>query len=229
MVAVSTTAMQPESSIVTNSCKSLHAGIWYTYWNIRREGTAILTTVYFIRHAESIYTDGNERERGLTDKGKRDALRVRDLLADRPIEAVVSSPYRRAIDTVRPLADALGKPVAIEEHLRERLASGTSFGKDEFMQAKKKLFEQPDFSFPGGESSEAAGLRAVRILAGLLREYEGRTIAIGTHGDIMTLMLNRYDPGFGYPFWTSLTMPDIYRLEFDREGKLRQTTRLWPE
>lgn len=189
--------------------------------------TAADTVVYMIRHAQSIYVEGEERSRGLTDRGRRDAMRVRDLLRDQTIEAFVSSPYRRAIETIQPLADAAGKPVAAVEPLRERLSSGTDLGKDYFMEAKRKLFEEPDFSFPGGESSSEAGQRAGEALRVLLRQYKGKAIAIGTHGDIMTLMLNAYDKRFDYAFWKSLTMPDIYRLEFDRENKLANAIRLW--
>lgn len=37
------------------------------------------TTVYFVRHAQSIYSEGEERSRGLTDAGKNDSLEVKEL------------------------------------------------------------------------------------------------------------------------------------------------------
>ncbi|WP_367668793.1 hypothetical protein [Paenibacillus sp.] len=49
---------------------------------------------------------------------------------------------------------------------------------------------------------------------------------LGTHGDIMTLMMNDFDPAYGFEFWGSTTMPDIYKLEL--EGmRMRGVTRLW--
>ncbi|MNH46104.1 hypothetical protein D3C79_1087550 [compost metagenome] len=53
------------------------------------------------------------------------------------------------------------------------------------------------------------------------------TIALGTHGDILTLMLNYFDPQqFHYEFLKSSSMPDIYRAEF--EGKqLLKVVREW--
>ncbi|RKN79140.1 histidine phosphatase family protein [Paenibacillus ginsengarvi] len=185
-----------------------------------------LTVVYFVRHADSVYVEGAERERGLTDQGKRDALTVCDLLFGEPIDAFHSSPYQRAVDTIQPLADAKGMDITTWEDLRERLASGSDLGK-RFKEAKKKLFEEPDFAYPGGESSKEAALRAARVLGELLLRHRGQSIVIGTHGDIMTLMLNHFDPRFDYAFWTGTTMPDLYRLEFDPADKLTLVTRLW--
>jgi 2,3-bisphosphoglycerate-dependent phosphoglycerate mutase len=185
------------------------------------------TYIYFIRHAESVYIEGVERERGLTDKGKKDAAAIRDLLLGEQIDVFVSSPYQRAVHTVKELADAAGQSILIEEDLRERQLSGADVGKERFMEAKRKLFEEPDFSFPGGESSHEAQNRAGSVMAKLLQRYSGKKIGIGTHGDIMTLMMNRYDETYGYDFWRSTTMPDIYRLEFDQSDKLIEVTRLW--
>lgn len=38
------------------------------------------TRIIFVRHAESVYLEGKERERGLTNKGIFDSMKVRDLL-----------------------------------------------------------------------------------------------------------------------------------------------------
>ena len=36
-----------------------------------------------------------------------------------------------------------------------------------------------------------------------------------THGNLLALVLNGFDPAFGYEFWHQLSFPDIYRLAFD--------------
>lgn len=185
------------------------------------------TFIYFIRHAESVFVEGTERERGLTEKGKRDTTSIRDLLKDEQIEVFVSSPYRRAVDTIQLLADTANRPIGIEEDLRERRLSAVDLGKERFVEAKRKAFEEPDYAFPGGESSNEARHRAIAIISKLLQQHNGKKIAIGTHGDIMTLMLNHYDNTYGFDFWRSTTMPDIYRLEYDPSHRLTGVTRLW--
>ncbi|MFD2504021.1 hypothetical protein ACFSS9_05255 [Paenibacillus septentrionalis] len=45
----------------------------------------IYTYVYFVRHAESPYIAGMERARGLSEKGKCDAVKVKDILLQEDI------------------------------------------------------------------------------------------------------------------------------------------------
>ncbi|MNJ77143.1 hypothetical protein D3C77_745680 [compost metagenome] len=68
--------------------------------------------------------------------------------------------------------------------------------------------------------------RAINVFKKIIEEYKGKRIVIGTHGDIMTLMMNYYDPTYSFEFWESTTMPDIYKLEF-QESNLKNVTRLW--
>lgn len=185
------------------------------------------TFIYFVRHAESVYIEGVERSRGLTEKGKQDAGKIRNILVEETIDVLVSSPYRRATETIQELADALNKDIIIEEDLRERKLSETGFDKDQFFEAKRKVFEDPNFSFTGGESSNEAQERAIEIITRLLQEFNGKNIVIGTHGDIMTLMMNYYDKKYDFVFWKSITMPDIYKLKFDENNKVEEVTRLW--
>ncbi|PJN56266.1 hypothetical protein PAEVO_29890 [Paenibacillus sp. GM2FR] len=170
-----------------------------------------MTTFYFVRHAESPFIVGKERLRGLSAEGSLAAVRVKELLLG---------------DTVQPLADALGLPIAEQEDLRERNAG--DFQGHSFLDAKKILFQDPATSFPGGESSKTAQSRAVQVLEEILNTHIGKRVVIGTHGDIMTLMLQHYDQRFDYQFWQGMTLPDIYRVEFE-EGRLANIARLWSE
>jgi len=81
-------------------------------------------------------------------------------------------------------------------------------------------------AFPEGESSEEAQKRAVKVILEIFNKYEGNNIVFGTHGDIMTLMMNYFDPQYDYSFWRTTTMPDIYKVVFQGQ-KLVSTTRLW--
>ena len=72
------------------------------------------TFVYMVRHGESP-KEGNERTRGLTEKGYLDTQRVTDTLKDEKINAVVSSPYIRSILTFEKLAQQIGQEVLVFE------------------------------------------------------------------------------------------------------------------
>lgn len=184
------------------------------------------TIVYLIRHAESIYVEGKDRTRGLSEQGRQAALRVKSILQDTAVDSFISSPYERAILTIRPLALEQHKDVIIIEDLRERTIG--DIGKLSFHEAKKKVYQDFQLAYEGGESSAAAQARGIQEMELLLDKYKGQTIVIGTHGDIMTLIMNHYDSQYNYEFWQSTSMPDIYRLEFE-DGELTHVVREWAE
>lgn len=183
-----------------------------------------LTTVYFVRHADSVFVPNRERERGLTEQGERDAAKIINILGKEPLDHFVSSPYERAIATIRGLAALHEQEIQLVEDLRER-EIGIITGVD-FKTAKKQVYADFNHAFAGGESSSQAQKRAVEALKRIIGQYRGKRIVVGTHGDILTLMLNFYDPQIGYAFWCSSTMPDVYKAQFDDEI-LERLERLW--
>lgn len=186
------------------------------------------TIVYMVRHAESPYTEGTERTRGLTLEGKMNAERITEILTNEGIHCIVSSPYARAILTLEGVAAALGLDIQIMEDLRERHFSDDMIADEEFEPASKKMFDDPDYALPGGESNTVCQNRAVGVLKQILEEYKGKKVAIGTHGHVMTLMMNYFDSSYGLDFMNQTKKPDIYRLQFDKM-ELENVTRLWSE
>jgi 8-oxo-dGTP diphosphatase len=74
-----------------------------------------VTVVHLIRHAKA-KNRAEWREpdelRPLTKRGRREAVALAELLADEPVERLVSSPYMRCVQTLEPLA--LKTDLAIE-------------------------------------------------------------------------------------------------------------------
>ena len=190
--------------------------------------TSTETHIYMVRHAESIYIHGEERSRGLTEKGLEYAKCVANVFADIKVDAVVSSPYRRAIQTVQYVADQKRLPIDEYENLRERLIKGPLYEEkwEVILQAIKKSFDDKDYSLHGGESTKQAQERSIPVLELLLELYAGKHVVIGTHGNMMTIMMNYYDSNYGFRFWKQTTMPDIYHLIF-RDMKLTKVERMW--
>ncbi len=79
-------------------------------------------TIHLFRHASAgdrIKWEGNDRERPLTKKGRRQAAAIAEQLADRGIERILTSPYARCIQSVEPLAKTTGAKIEIDEVLSE--------------------------------------------------------------------------------------------------------------
>lgn len=89
-------------------------------------------TSVLIRHAaagDRYDWDGDDFHRPLDAKGRRQAAELVELLRPYGVRRVVSSPYVRCVQTVEPLAAALG--LRLEQD--DRLAEGAAAGADELL------------------------------------------------------------------------------------------------
>ncbi|KAB1197605.1 MULTISPECIES: histidine phosphatase family protein [Haloferax] len=181
------------------------------------------TVVSFVRHAHSPYVPNAERTRGLSARGRRDAAAVTAHLAD-VADVVVTSPFERARATVEGIADAAGVPLIEDEDFRERELAGDHV--EDFDSAVEHLWANPTASHPGGESHVEAQARGVAAVERLVDAYPGRHVVVGTHGTLMALVFNAFDPRYGYEFWTGLSTPDVYEATFIH-GELAGLVRTW--
>ena len=172
------------------------------------------TTVIFVRHAQSLHPYSDDRTRPLTDEGMIDRQLVLETLKDRHIDAFLSSPYQRSIDTIITTADFFCMNIKTDERFRERKAGTDASGMLERRWA--------DFSFAeeGGENLESVQKRNIEALKDVLDLYKGKTVVIGTHGTALSCILNYYDRSFGVNDFLRIVnwMPYIVELIFDGES-----------
>jgi 8-oxo-dGTP diphosphatase len=87
-------------------------------------------TVFLVRHADA-KSRANwphpDETRPLSRKGVRQAEGIKDLLLDRPIRRIVSSPAVRCVDTLAPLASKLGLTVEQSDTLFEGASTSTAY------------------------------------------------------------------------------------------------------
>ncbi|MGF2614237.1 histidine phosphatase family protein [Rossellomorea vietnamensis] len=186
-----------------------------------------MTVIYMVRHAHSVFNLEEEETRGLSVQGMADAERVKAILKSERLDAVYSSSYTRAIQTVQGLADERDLMVEVDERFRERDLAGKDYVIETPMEAMRKVFENPDLCLPGGETNNEVKARGTAALKEVLEKCEGGSAAIGIHGHVMTIIMGAMDPSYGtLDFWQSTTKPDIYKLEFAGE-ELKRVTRLW--
>ncbi|MFC4559274.1 histidine phosphatase family protein [Virgibacillus kekensis] len=188
------------------------------------------TVIYMVRHAKSPFVLGEESTRPLSSEGLTAANKVMDILIKRDIDYIVSSPYKRAVQTVEGLAKAKGLPVHQYEELRERAIKGLEFelSEDEIDKAIEWSFKDKNFCLENGETTKQAQNRSIPLIMKLLRVHKGENIVIGTHGNIMTIIMNFFNDNFGFDFWKSTSKPDIYKLIFNGE-ELDSVERIWEE
>jgi 2,3-bisphosphoglycerate-dependent phosphoglycerate mutase len=175
------------------------------------------TFIYMVRHGESPkLPGGTERTRGLTAKGEADARKITEKLRLEGIQVFYSSPYLRAIHTISGLAQEHGAEIQSVENLREiHFSDGNRIMPDhKLYPLLTKMFAEPDFVPMGGESIHACQKRSVSVLTEILNKHSDQKVAIGTHGAVMTLMMNYFDAKYDLNFLLQTTKPDIYKMEF---------------
>ncbi len=173
-----------------------------------------MTKVYFVRHAQPNYQNHDDLTRELSAKGMKDRELVTAFLKDKQIRVVLSSPLRRAVDTVQHFADSQGLPVQIVADFRERKVDDGWIGDfDGFARAQWKDF---DYQLPGGESLREVQRRNIAALKWAIETYPGEHIAVGSHGTALGTILHYY-ASFDYADFQNIKhkMPWIVCFSFD--------------
>jgi 2,3-bisphosphoglycerate-dependent phosphoglycerate mutase len=175
------------------------------------------TTIYLVRHAESIPDpDVPEPDWQLSRKGREQAQRLAIHLQSLEIDYIFSSPYPRAIDTVRPFAKQSGLEVIQVDDLREKKLRETPL--DDFWDVMKKAWRDLDFAFPNCESGTDCQRRIVAAIDTLVAEHAGSTFIAISHGNAIGLFLNSLDSSFGYNEWRAMKNPDIFKITHNGQG-----------
>lgn len=171
------------------------------------------TKIYLVRHAEVKYIP-DDLIRPLSEKGKKDVKKVTSFFNDKPITKIISSPYLRAIDTIKGVS--LDKDIEIEKihDCRERKVANEFI--EDFDSFIKQQWEDFDFHLEGGESLNQVQKRGINVIFDLLERYEDEDIVIGTHGTWLSVLLNYFHKKYDFNFWKTLKMPDIFLLVFNK-------------
>ncbi len=178
-----------------------------------------MTTVYFIRHAQSDPTVREDAIRPLTPEGLEDTKQITACLRDRGIRHILSSPYLRTVQTVTHLAGTLGLPIETDADFREREAGG--WHGEDFLHFIRAQWEDFDYHIQDGECLRSVQQRNVDALRRALERYPGQTLAIATHGTALSTILNHCDPSWNYHSFMRIldVMPYVVRLDFDEAGR----------
>ncbi|MFT8311091.1 MAG: histidine phosphatase family protein [Sporolactobacillus sp.] len=179
-----------------------------------------MTIIYFVRHAESDIRVHNDKLRPLTDKGMKDRELVTGYLQDKNVDVVLSSPYRRAVDTVKQFADQQNFHVHLVKDFRERKVGGEWI--DDFHAFSKRQWEDFSFKLQDGGSLSEVQERTIGKLNHLLNEHSGKILAVGSHGTALSTIINYYDPTYGFEDFERMKhlMPWIVKFTF--EGQVCQ-------
>ena len=183
--------------------------------------------IYFIRHAETIYrAEDEDFNRPLSQKGLEDAKGLINNFKDIQIDMIYSSPYLRAIDTIRPLAVDQDLDIALINNLKERKVADHYI--DDFFEFATNQWNDFEYSLTGGESLKEVQKRGIQALQKIVNNHQEGNIIVAGHGTWLGVMLNHFDKFYDYEFWKTIKMPDIFLFKYENNN-LSEITRIRAE
>ena len=155
-----------------------------------------MVTFIIVRHGFSQFNQERkftgQMDIPLTAAGLEQALQTAEyVLKTYSIDAVYSSDLCRAVDTAKPIAEALGLPIRTSKSLREmNLGVWQGMGFDEVKEKFPEKYaihrENVGESRPtGGENYAELTERALNELHRIALENDGKTVLIATHGGLV--------------------------------------------
>ncbi|MBH0229499.1 histidine phosphatase family protein [Halobacillus yeomjeoni] len=174
-----------------------------------------------VRHSE---TEGQHEDSPLTKTGVRQAQALATFLEQTgyDFDRIISSPFLRAIETIKPFAMKKGLSIEKDERLEERILSHEPL--DDWEEVLHDTFQDPELKLTGGESSKEAKDR-IQSLVKELEDHEEGNVLLVTHGNLLALLLQTYNREIGFQDWKRLTRPDVFLVQ--KLGGEYTVERIW--
>ncbi|RDW22089.1 histidine phosphatase family protein [Oceanobacillus chungangensis] len=166
--------------------------------------------IYFVRHCSAF---GQHKDSPLTNDGIMQAQLLADFFEEQNItfDQIVSSPYLRAVESIKPFAERAGIDIEVDNRLEERILSDEPI--EDWLEELECSFNDYHYALPGGESANEVINRANEVLKPILNGHSVTNAIIVSHGNLLALVFSQFDKSFGFNQWKELGNPDIYLLE----------------
>jgi broad specificity phosphatase PhoE len=168
-----------------------------------------------VRHSEPEITPGvAAREWRLSAEGRRRCGQLALALAAYAPTALVASIEPKARATAELVAARLDLAVETASGLHEHERDNAGYlAQDAFAAAMRAFFARSDELVLGRETAAQAVTRFSRAVERVLADHPTGTVAIVTHGTVLTLYVARHAGVAPYPFWRRLALPTLVTLE----------------
>jgi len=151
-----------------------------------------------VRHGQTDF-NAQRRYQGTTDvalnaTGVRQAEALAQRLRADVIDAIVSSPLERALQTARIIAQAVPRDMQVMEHFRERSVGVYEGLTSEEVKVKypdlwgQRLTRQMNQTPPGGETMLEVGCRVLEGLGQLKERHSNETVVLVTHAFVARMI-----------------------------------------
>ena len=172
---------------------------------------ANMPKLVLVKHARSTVDPvRSPSEWELSPEGKAACPALAEALARLHPEVLVTSPEIKACQTADEISHMLNLPVqerpGLHEHDRDDVPHLPT---REFLSMMALAFRQPRQRIIGAESLERARDRFLKALDGVLEEFAGKTIAVISHGTVISLALHYHTGQDPYALWRKMQLPSF--------------------
>lgn len=169
-----------------------------------------------IRHALPVRVDGADgpADPELSDHGRRQSIALAEWLGAEPVDALVTSPMVRALQTAEPLSRTRGLDAEVVDGIAEFDREAIDYVPVEEMRAEG---DPRWYALLAGEVPEGFQDLVVATLEDVIARHGGRTVVAVCHGGVINAFLAHLlgldRPMFFEPFYTGIS-----RVRASRDG-----------
>jgi len=175
-----------------------------------------MQTLILVRHSESKLDSSLPPHKwGLTESGRQRCVSLANKLRSHKPGIVFTSDEPKALQTGEIVADSLGlschTAAGLHEHRRE---AGKIVDRETFLAQVEDLFARPDKVAFGLESANQALTRFAEAVQAVMDSCSDRSVAIVSHGTVMSLYYGAVTGLDPYQFWRRLGLPGFYMVSW---------------
>ena len=143
--------------------------------------------LYVVRHGQTNW-NAEHRAQGKVDtnlnsKGIEQAKKVKEILKEKQIDFIISSPLKRAIQTAMVSNEDRKLPILLDDRISERDLGGLQGEKIEEIDFKT-LWVYSDRSYKNVESTKELFQRVYTFMESIKKQYMNKHILLVTHGGV---------------------------------------------
>lgn len=177
-------------------------------------GGGVMTKIYVARHGETDWNKAGKLQGStdipLNESGKQQAVECGRFFQERAIQAIFTSPLKRASSTAEIINEQLELPVFELPEFKER-----SFGKAEGMTYEERSKVFPKKNYPNQENFKVFRKRLLKGLHKIQQQYPDGEVALVAHGAVIHTLFQIVKNDTFFPQHAKLSNGGVSTIYFE--------------
>ena len=189
-----------------------------------------MANLILIKHATPVKDpERPSHEWELSEAGREQAIKLAKGLeaSGLSFDLVCTSNEPKAEETGQIIAAELDRPMQVVADLHEHDRSNVPvMPTREFISSVALFFREKDRLVLGRETARDAKARIARAIETLMREHDGKDIAIVTHGTVLSLFAADFLNEDPFQLWRRMGLPSYIAMDWEKREMIRVVDRI---